>query len=70
MENVTKNRNIEQVKTPSRHPSVINVQTVMKSLGIAMKIGPFQNQGEKGTLISFLKNYRDTPHSATGVSPA
>ena len=42
----------------------------MKSLGIAMKIGPFQNQGEKGTLISFLKNYRDTPHSATGVSPA
>ena len=35
-----------------------------------MKIGHFQNQGEKRTLSSFLVNYRDTPHSATGVSSA
>ena len=35
-----------------------------------MKICQFQNQGEKETLSSFLVNYRDTPHSATGVSPA
>ena len=42
----------------------------MKPLGKAMKIYQFQNQGEKGTLSSFLVNYRDTSHSATGVSPA
>ena len=42
----------------------------MKTLGKAMKIGQFQNQGEKGTSPSFLVNYRDTSHFATGVSPA
>ena len=70
MENLTKNRNIEQFKTPPGHPSPNNVETVVKPLGKAMKIGRFQNQGEKGTLSSFLVNYCDTPHSATGVSPA
>ena len=35
-----------------------------------MKIGHFQNQGEKRTLSSFFVNYRDTPHSATSASPA
>ena len=70
MENLTKNRNIEQFKTPPGHPSPNNVETVVKPLGKAMKIGRFQNQGEKGTLSSFLVNYYDTPHSATGVSPA
>ena len=42
----------------------------MKLLGEGMTIGQFQNQGEKGTFISILLNYRDTPHSATGFSPA
>ena len=70
MENFTKNRNIEQIKTPPGHPSPNNLETVMKPLGKTMKISQFQNQGEKGTLSSFLVNYRDTPHSASGVSPA
>ena len=35
-----------------------------------MKTGQFQNQGEKGTLSSFLLNYSDTLYSATGLSPA
>ena len=69
-ESLLKNRNVEQVKTPPGHPSPNNVETVMKPLGKAMKIGQFQNQGEKGTLSSYLVNYRDTPHSATGASPA
>ena len=42
----------------------------MEPLGKTMKIGQFQNQGEKETLFSFLVNYRDTPQSRTGVSPA
>ena len=39
----------------------------MEPLGKTMKIGQFQNQGEKGTLFSFLVNYRDTPQSRTGA---
>ena len=39
MENVTKNRNIKQVKTLPGHPSHNNVETVMKPFGKAMKIG-------------------------------
>ena len=70
IEKFTKNRNVEQVNTPPGHPSPNNVEAVMKPLGKAMKIGQFQNQGEKGTLSSYLVNYRDTPHSATGASPA
>ena len=70
MKNFTKDRNIEQVKTPSGRSSSNNVETFMKPLGKTMKIGQFQNQGEKGTLFSFLVNYRDTPQSRTGVSPA
>ena len=42
----------------------------MKPFGKAMKIGQFQNQGEKGILSSFLVNYSGTAHSAIGVSPA
>ena len=41
----------------------------MKPLCKAMAIVQFQNQREKGALSSFLVNYRDTPHSTTGVSP-
>ena len=61
---------IEQVKTPPGHPSTNNAEIVMKPLGKAVKIGYSQNQGEKKTLSSFLINYRDTPHFATGVAPA
>ena len=70
MKAFTDNRNIEQIKTPPGHPSPNNSETVMKPLGKAMKIGHSQNQIETKTLSSFLVNYRDTPHSATGVAPA
>ena len=33
MENFTKNKNIEQGKTPPGHPFPNNVETVMKPLG-------------------------------------
>ena len=70
MENVTKDRNIKQVKTLPGHRSHNNVETVKKPFGKAMKIGQFQNQSGKGTLSSLLVNCGDTPHSATGIFPA
>ena len=41
MENFTKNRNIEQVKTPPGHSFPNNLETVMKPLCKTMKIGQF-----------------------------
>ena len=70
IENFAKDRSIKQVKTLLKHPSPTNIETVMKVLGIAIKIGQFQNLKEKGTLSSFwsLVNYHKTPHSAIDVS--
>ena len=62
-----KNRNIEQVKTPPRHPAANNVENVMKPLGRAMKVGNMQNLPEQETLNAFLTSCRDTPHVPTGV---
>ena len=60
MENFIKNRNIEQVKTPPGHPSLNNVEMVMKPLCKAIR--------ENGTLSSFLVNYGNTPNSAACFS--
>ena len=68
MVDFTSKRNIEQVKIPPGHPSANNVETVMKPLGKAMKIGHLQNKNENETLHSFLINYRDTPHLSTGAA--
>ena len=69
MEDFTKKRDIEQVKIAPGHPAANNVETVMKPLGKAMKIGMNNLASETDTLQSFLQTYRDTPHSATGVAP-
>ena len=65
-----KNRNNEQVKTLPGHPAAENVETVMKPLGKAMKIGNMQNLTEQGDLSAFLTSFRDTSHVSTGVPPA
>ena len=69
MEDFTRKRGIEQVKIAPGHPSANNVETVMKPLGKAMKIGFNKKASETETLQSFLQTYRDTPHKATGVAP-
>ena len=51
-----------------RHPAANKIETVMKPLDKAMKIGNMQNLPE--TPSAFLTSYRDTPHVLTGVSPA
>ena len=62
MENFIKNRNIEQVKIPTGHPSPNNAERVMKPLCKVIR--------ENGTLSSFLVNYGNTPNFATCVFPA
>ena len=69
MEEFTQKRGIEQVKIAPKHPAANNVETVMKPLGKAMKIGFNQQASETQTLQSFLQTYRDTPHPSTGVAP-
>ena len=69
MAKFSKNRNIEQVKTPPGYPAANNVKTVMKPLGKAMKKDNIQNLAELETLSAFLRSYRDTPHISTGVPP-
>ena len=69
MAKFAKNRNIEQVKTPPGHPAANKIETVIKPLDKAMKIGNMQNLPEQETLSAFLTSYRDTPHVSTGVSP-
>ena len=69
MDQFTKSRDIEQVKIAPGHPDANNVETIMKPLGKAMKIGHSQKEIVETTLKSFLTTYRDTPHTSTGVSP-
>ena len=64
-----KDRNIEHVKTPPGHSAANNVETVIKPLGKAMKIGNVQNLPEQGTLSAFLTSFRDISHVSTGVPP-
>ena len=70
MAKFSKNRNIEQVKTPPGYPAANNVKTVMKPLDKAMKKDNMQNLAELETLSAFLRSYRDTAHISTGVPPA
>ena len=70
MEYFTQNINIEMKKIQPFHPSSNPVETLMEQLGKTMKIAHLHYQPEKKTLESFLQNYRDTPHPATGVFPA
>ena len=74
MKNFTQNKNAEMKKIPPLHlssnPSSNPMETLMWPLGKTMKIAHLHHQPEKKALESFLQNYRDAPHPATGVSPA
>jgi hypothetical protein len=70
MKTFTDSLDIEMQTTPPLHPSSNPVETFMRTLGKAMKIGHKNGQGEGGVLHSVLDSYRQTPHPATGISPA
>ena len=47
MKKFARNRNIKLVKIPPGHPAANNVETVMKPLGKAMKIGNMKDLPER-----------------------
>ena len=63
-------RNISLQEIPSLHPTANPVETFMRPLGKAMKIAYHNRTPENDTLNQLVMNYRDTPHPATGVTPA
>ncbi len=69
MDEFCDSRNITTEKIPPLHPSANPAETFMKSVGKTMKIAAQHNISEKEALAHLLTNYRDTPHSATGVTP-
>ena len=56
MREFTELRGIEQVKSAPGHPAANNVETVMKPLGKAMKIGFSEKKSEDESLQLFLQN--------------
>ena len=70
MKNFTDKRGIKQEKIPPLHPSGNPVETFMKPLGKTMKIASHTGMNEAKALSKLLQNYRDTPHSSTGIPPS
>jgi hypothetical protein len=70
MSNFASQRDITLQTTPPLHSSANPVETFMRPLGKAMKIGRQHGIPEKETLSTILQNYRQTPHPATGIPPA
>ena len=70
MKNFAEKRGIKLEKIPPLHPSGNPVETFMKPLGKAMKIANHTGASEAKTLNELLNNYRDTPHSSTGIPPS
>ncbi len=58
--------------SPPLHAASNPVETFMRSLGKAMKIGRHNEKTslENESLRNFFKKYRQTPHPATGLPPA
>ena len=69
MKNFAQSRGINLEKIAPMHPVSNPAETFMRPLGKAMKIARNSKQNEKHALQDLLNNYRDTPHSATGISP-
>jgi hypothetical protein len=69
MQKFAASRSIELRHTPSLHPSSKPVETFMRPLGKAMKIGHQEGVADE-TLKRTMNNYRQTTHPATGIPPA
>ena len=70
MDRFASQRGVTLQKIPPLHPSSNPAETFMRPLGKAMKIAHESNSGEKEALRSLLSNYRNTPHTTTGISPS
>ena len=70
MKTFAEDRGIHLEKIPPLHPSANPVESFMRPLGKTMKIANHNKADEKEALGMLLKNYRGTPHPATGVPPS
>ena len=70
MDNFAEKRGIHLQKIPPLHPQSNPAETFMRPLGKTMKIAHSTGMREDEALRMLLKNYRDTPHSSTGISPS
>ena len=70
MDNFANRRDITLQKIPPLHPASSPVATFMKPLGKTVKIAQHEKKPIKEAIQELLDNYRDTPHPATGISPA
>ena len=70
MDGFARKRGIQLQKIPPLHPSSNPAETFMRPLGKTMKIAHASHTREDEALQTLLSNYRNTPHPATGISPA
>jgi hypothetical protein len=70
MEAFARKQDIQLRKIPPLHPAANPVETFTKPLRKAMKIAQSTRCSEKEVLGDVLVNYRDSPHPATGTTPA
>ena len=56
--------------TPEHPQANGQAETFMKRIGAVIRNATVENKNWKQELNSFLRNYRSTPHSSTGVSPS
>ena len=60
---------VTHTRTFPYHPQANPAETFMKPLGKAMKIAHHHKTDKESALNKLLRDYRATPHSATGMSP-
>ena len=70
MKDFADKHNMNLQLNPPYHPSSNPVESFMRPIGKAMKIGQQLKRNETETLDEVLDHYRQTPHPVTKVSPA
>ena len=60
---------VTHIRTYPYHPQANPAETFMKPLGKAMKIAHHHRTDKEVALNKLLRDYRATPHSATGMAP-
>ena len=68
MQNFAKTKDIKLHKSPL-HPASDPVENFMRPLDKAVKTGRHNGIPENESQKNFVKNYRQTPHPATGLPP-
>ena len=62
-------KGIEHIKVFEYHPQANSAETFMKTVGKNMKVAALEGENQEKALAELLKDYRETPHRATGQTP-